>query len=838
MRKLRAFQRDTTLKIKAKLSEGVTRQVVKYATGLGKTPLFSALPEELGFTKRMLVVVHREELNNQALDKLKSWNPTRSIGVEMGDRHSNGEQLVAAGNATIGHKGSPRLVQFDPRDFDCLVIDECHHGTSQSYRTIISHFTQNPKLLVLGVTATPNRADGTGLGEVFQEIVDDKDILYGINNGWLADLRGIRIRTGVDLNGVRNKAGDFDQQELGSTVNTPARNNLIVRSWLEHAKDRQTVMFTVNIQHAKDLAAAFKSCGVSAEGIWGDDPDRKFKLKCHRDGTIKVLLNCQLLTEGYDDWSVSCIGDAAPTQSESRYTQKIGRGTRIPDDIENLLTARHAGQVIRKEDCIVLDFVDATSKHSLVTLPTLFGMGANTDLRGKAISKIAAEIAQVMLKNPFLDLSKVDDVDQLQSYAEQVDLFKGAFSAEILDISELQWHRSSANMYLLMLPNREHLAVASDILGRWHILGDINQCKVRDWRPTFEEAIREADLRVGMLGPNIKRLLSRKPEPHDEPPEPPTAAQLRSCGWNNIAVPPGATKAEVALKLSRVAQERRMQRDSVVHGRWLLVRLLRLSLLAPSDKVRLAVGRSLAPANIAQEVIDINARRRNGFQCPYSLAWLLQLAAELKEFDDPEARQWSAALRPLEHAAVARAAEWLLQLRQPIRTGEHNNTAFSMGLMLDYARIVGNTEFGRFMESRTRDYYWKDRNCPSIYDPSGEFLSPCLAEADVMRRILPSAEFAKWFTGFLPRADMGPMQVRDVTDGEPCHQVGLNLSRAWMLEGIVSKLPTADARRQPLTELAAKLKVMGMKSIRSEHYEGGHWLAIFAAYLASGRGLR
>jgi len=251
------------------------------------------------------------------------------------------------------------------------------------------------------------------------------------------------------------------------------------------------------------------------------------------------------------------------------------------------------------------------------------------------------------------------------------------------------------------------------------------------------------------------------------------------------------------------------------------------------------VARSLTPANIAQEAIYLNASGRSTFERPYGLAWLLQLAAELKEFDDPEARQWSAALRPLEQAVTARIAEWLPKLQHPIRAGEHNNTAFSMGLMLDYARVTGNTEFGGVVESRARDYYLKDRNCPLAYEPSGEdFLSPCLAEADAVRRILPPAEFARWFTAFLPRVDLEPTSVSDVTDGKAYHLAGLNLSRAWMLEGIVSKLPAAAARRQPLTALAGKLKAAGLESIKSEHYEGGHWLGSFAVYLVSGRGLK
>ncbi len=138
-----------------------------------------------------------------------------------------------------------------------------------------------------------------------------------------------------------------------------------------------------------------------------------------------------------------------------------------------------------------------------------------------------------------------------------------------------------------------------------------------------------------------------------------------------------------------------------------------------------------------------------------------------------------------------------------------------------------------------RDFYLKDTNCPLAYEPSGEdFLSPCLAEADAVRRILPPAEFANWFTTFLPRVDLEPTRVSDFTDGKLYHLAGLNLSRAWMLEGIVSKLPAEDARRKPLTALAGKLGQAGLESIKSEHYEGGHWLGTFAVYLLSGRGQR
>src|SRR6516164_3699408 len=145
---------------------------------------------------------------------------------------------------------------------------------------------------------------------------------------------------------------------------------------------------------------------------------------------------------------------------------------------------------------------------------------------------------------------------------------------------------------------------------------------------------------------------------------------------------------------------------SSVHGHWLLIRLVRLFPQAPfAADARRAIAQSLTPANISQEVKYLNAEGRSSFERPYGLAWLLQLAGELREFDDPEARQWSAALRPLEDAVIARLSGWLPKLEHPIRTGEHNNTAFSIGLMLDYARIANRNDFGKLVESRTRDYY-------------------------------------------------------------------------------------------------------------------------------------
>lgn len=279
---------------------------------------------------------------------------------------------------------------------------------------------------------------------------------------------------------------------------------------------------------------------------------------------------------------------------------------------------------------------------------------------------------------------------------------------------------------------------------------------------------------------------------------------------------------------------------SCVHAHWLLVRSARLFPQAPfvPDAVR-ALNESFTRPKIAGEVAYITGKDRYSFERPYGLAWFLMLVAELKEWGTAEARQWSAALSPLEAAVTGRLSEWLPKLEHPIRAGEHNNTAFSLGLMLDYARIMGNTAFGQLVDSRVRAYYVRDKGCPLSYEPSGEdFLSPCLAEADVVRRIMPSHEFVGWLDSFLPQIELQPTYVADPSDGKLGHLIGLNLSRAWMLQGVLSKLPTNDGRRAQLSSLADKLAEAGLNSITSEHYEGTHWLGTFAVYLVSDRGLQ
>jgi hypothetical protein len=285
---------------------------------------------------------------------------------------------------------------------------------------------------------------------------------------------------------------------------------------------------------------------------------------------------------------------------------------------------------------------------------------------------------------------------------------------------------------------------------------------------------------------------------------------------------------------------------SSVHGHWLLVRLVKTFPDATFARpAREALRKSLSAENLKQEAAYLRGEGRASFERPYGMAWLLQLIVELAEWDDPQAREMLTNLAPLEDAVRDRLKTWLPKLSHPVRIGEHNQSAFALGLMLDYARATKNESFGKLVSEKIGNFFEGDKECSLNYEPSGEdFLSPCLGEADAVRRVMGPDEFAKWLSKFLPqipsttKADWLPVTVSpDPSDPKLAHLDGLSLSRAWMLEGIVSGLPPNDPRRPALVATAEAHRRAGLAAVTGAHYEGGHWLGSFAVYLVTQRGL-
>ncbi|MEO0690958.1 MAG: DUF2891 domain-containing protein [Pseudomonadota bacterium] len=286
---------------------------------------------------------------------------------------------------------------------------------------------------------------------------------------------------------------------------------------------------------------------------------------------------------------------------------------------------------------------------------------------------------------------------------------------------------------------------------------------------------------------------------------------------------------------------------SSVHGHWLLTRMLTTQEGGGiyADEIRKKLARSFTEENLAAELTYYSSEGRGSFERPYGIAWYLQLVAELEESEDAQLQEWRETLRPLEDAIVAQVMDWLPKLSYPVRLGTHNQTAFAFGLMLDYARTVSNAELEQALINKSIKFHAQDVNCPLAYEPSGEdFLSPCLMEADLMRRVLAPDEFSAWLTAFLPQIPtdgagdwIDPGMVLDASDGKLVHLDGVNLSRAWALEGIASALDEDDPRIPALLASAQLHKETGIAAVSDEHYSGSHWLASFATYLTTKRGI-
>lgn len=287
---------------------------------------------------------------------------------------------------------------------------------------------------------------------------------------------------------------------------------------------------------------------------------------------------------------------------------------------------------------------------------------------------------------------------------------------------------------------------------------------------------------------------------------------------------------------------------SSVHGHWLLARYAHIYSKSPlSENAISALEKSITKENILAETQYLNTAGRASFERPYGLAWALQLGAELREWGkgNPRAKVLAQNFEPLERAAAQKLKAWLPNLRYPVRSGEHSQTAFGLGLALDWARTAGDKELEALIVSRARFYYLNDKNCPISYEPSGEdFLSPCLAEAALMARVLPTEEFSRWLSGFMPtipkngKTDWLPVGiVTDRADPKLAHIDGLNISRAWMLNIISNRLGVFDRRTASLENTAKAHADATLPHVTGEHYEGGHWLGSFAIYYLTNVGI-
>lgn len=285
---------------------------------------------------------------------------------------------------------------------------------------------------------------------------------------------------------------------------------------------------------------------------------------------------------------------------------------------------------------------------------------------------------------------------------------------------------------------------------------------------------------------------------------------------------------------------------SAVHGHWMLVRLLRRFPGMPlEDEIRAALAANLTAANLEAEARTFLRPEAKSFERPYGWAWLLKLAEELHGWDDPQGRTWRDALQPLVEVIVGYALDYYPKQTYPTRSGVHPNTAFGLAFALDYARAVGHQQLEALIVERSRSYFGGDQRLPAAWEPGGaDFFSPCLMEADLMRRVLPDAEFRDWFRRALPDVAAGgppglltPATVSDRSDPQIVHLDGLNLSRAWCMRRIATGFPADDPVHRVLAAAATTHTAAAVPHVTSGDYAGEHWLASFATYLLTDDGV-
>ncbi len=424
---LRPYQRDAVEAVLSARREGLRRMLVCLPTGAGKTVVFAHLARLA--RRPVLVIAHREELLEQARAKLvKALGDESVVAVEQGSRRADvNARVVVCSVRSLRTERLARLIAG--RDAGLVIYDECHHAAADDNLRVLRElgcFDASWEGTLVGFTATTSRGDGRGLDDVFERIVYARTLPEMIADEYLVPLRGYRISTGADLSRLSGRGADFVVEELAEAVDIEERNALVARAIQELARDRRTIAFCVTVAHAQHLKRSLQALGVRAATVWGD-MESDLRAKTLRDfaaGKVQVLTNVAVLTEGFDDPGVACVAMARPTRSEGLYAQCVGRGTRLHPD---------------KRDCLVLDFVDASSL-SLTTLPSLYGMPRDLDLEGREAGEAKRIFDAIAFDRPGFEVEAgAITLGEIQSRAEAFDPLTQEVDVEVTAISRNAW---------------------------------------------------------------------------------------------------------------------------------------------------------------------------------------------------------------------------------------------------------------------------------------------------------------------------------------------------------------------------------------------------------------
>lgn len=357
---LRPYQREAIDAVHRAFAGGVSAPAVGLPTGTGKTIVFSQLSEERRPLGRTLILAHRDELLRQAAAKYREINPAVDVGFVQAGMNDIDHDVVIASVQSLSTQR--RLDSFPFGLFATMIIDEAHHAVAPTYRRIIDRRAEGS--LLLGVSATLERGDKVGLGEVWQEVVYLRTLQEMIAAGYLVDIRALRVRLNYNMGQLRTSRGDFVASEVSEMLEATRAYSVAAAAYLQHAQGRKAIIFVPTIKDAHSMAATFRHAGVTAEAVDGQMQldDRRAVLARFASDETMVVANAMVLTEGFDEPSVGCIIVARPTKSRPLYVQMVGRGTRL-----------YPG----KEDLLVLDLMGNDERVDLQSLPKLFGLKAD-----------------------------------------------------------------------------------------------------------------------------------------------------------------------------------------------------------------------------------------------------------------------------------------------------------------------------------------------------------------------------------------------------------------------------------------------------------------------------
>lgn len=416
---LRPRQQEALVAVFRELQGGIVRPLVVLPTGVGKTML--AVHVAVRF-KRVLFLVHREELLRQSVQTFEAQTPDLKVGMIMGHRTDLPPDVrITVGMIQTVHG---RLDQIPRDSFDLIIVDEAHHAFAQTWRTTINHFNAQ---MYMGLSATPERLDGAPLSHIFQEIVYEMSLADAISEGYLVPPRVYKIKTSTSLANIRRQGGDLNAAELQARVNNPARNRLLVERYIDLAPNHKAVFYVAGVDHAKAVAQMFTDYSIRADAVWGNDPERGAKLKRHRNGESSVLVNDVLLSEGYDDPTITAIGQGRPTESKGLYAQILGRGLRLCPEI-------------KKKECIVLDFVDNAGRHDLTTSWNFLGTDEWEKPSEKRRNQPPGERSGTVEEQMSHLLGEMADDARISTYVEHVSLFYLPPERNVWGYGESAWH--------------------------------------------------------------------------------------------------------------------------------------------------------------------------------------------------------------------------------------------------------------------------------------------------------------------------------------------------------------------------------------------------------------